>query len=151
MRLNRLPRPASSTSLPHVFPHSPHTHRSNCHRQTHTCTALYLSLALIVSCHHVGLSHPVFPLQYLILGSTSCVLLARRALASSTTQLLRNLRYCAFMCVCAFWEEGEVRRKKTSLITLLFLSMLSQTVVLKRVEMENVLHILHKHTNHELH
>lgn len=55
------------------------------------------------------------------------------------------------MCVCAFWEEGEVRRKKTSLITLLFLSMLSQTVVLKRVEMENVLHILHKHTNHELH
>ncbi len=66
---------------------------------------------------------------------------------------------CVCVCVSAFWEEGEVGRKKTSLIILLFLSMLSHSMVLRRVGMENALksdtharahtyihkHILHKH------
>lgn len=160
VRLNRLPRPASSTSLPHVFlTRLTFTAPANFNKHTHihTRTVLYLSLYSLFLVITLASLIPSL-LQYLIRVSTSCAHFPHQALVSLTTQLLCNLWLCVcdFVCVCAFWEKGEVWRKKTSLIMLLFLSMLSRSMVMRRWGWKMYFHQTHTYiaqtqTNLDLH
>ena len=93
--------------------------------------------------------HTPAPPQPFISPSTHCFMLSHQSLSSclsfspiSTscvhTKLWDHQPHSCYItcdyvcaCVCAFWEKGEVRRKRTSLITLLFLSALLQFMLLK--------------------
>lgn len=152
VRLNRLP-----TTILHLplsrFPHSPYIHCANyphnTYPHTHTpalpfispCTHCFLSSRRSLSSHHSFSTSFPFPPR---------VLLAHRALVSSTTYLLYNhmcVCFSAGLCMC-FWEEGEVLWKTTSRITLLFLSMFSHSTMRGWVGSENVLPpVTHTHAN----
>ena len=110
----------ASSSLPHVFLHSPLTSIVQATPQ-HSHLHLHLSLlGPIVSCHRVDLSYlasPSVPHSHFHLLCS---------VGSAQKRWHHKPRGCYVTCVrVRFSEEGVVWRKKTSLITLLDLSMFS--------------------------